>query len=338
VAIEDIIAGIRDRIARIQDIEFDDLERKDLDRHAFTPYLNTFQIVIICINRLSLKILDVLPEGLLLQLHGLLERASDALQGVIRLRSTESNWESSQRSLVSQIEWLRDHFFQQFSPFLAFSTVLDLEPLKIQVDKVLGDFSEKSEKALATAQGTADEATRVLAAAKDALVKKSIANHAQQFSTEAKTHNKRAGYALVAALILGAGVVGYGFWLLRNPIPVGMDQLADLDRSGSLLQLVVGKLVIASVIITATLAALRIYRSHRHNAVVNTHRANALSAYEAFVAGTDDQGVRNSVLVLVTRSIFSPQPTGFLSHEPDPAPGTQVFELFRGMNDSTRPS
>ena len=73
------------------------------------------------------------------------------------------------------------------------------------------------------------------------------------------------------------------------------------------------------------------YRAHRHNFVINRHRLNALSTFEAFAKATDDQQIKNAVLLQATQCIFGPQPTGYISGESESEGYPQILEIVRGM-------
>src|SRR5882724_4341617 len=76
-------------------------------------------------------------------------------------------------------------------------------------------------------------------------------------------------------------------------------------------QLVIAKIIIFSVLLSATLWAGRIYRATRHNQVVNKHRQNALSTFETFTKAASDDATKSAVLLQATNCIFSPQQSGY---------------------------
>jgi hypothetical protein len=55
------------------------------------------------------------------------------------------------------------------------------------------------------------------------------------------------------------------------------------------------------------------FLNHKHNAIVNKHRQNALMTHSALVEASGDQGVRDAVLLQASSCIFSPQSTGYAS-------------------------
>ncbi|MFC1693182.1 hypothetical protein ACFL1R_06730 [Candidatus Latescibacterota bacterium] len=101
------------------------------------------------------------------------------------------------------------------------------------------------------------------------------------------------------------------------------------------IQFGIAKLVIFSVLYTATLWIGKIYKSQWHNYIVNKHRQNALSSFETFVEATSDEQTKNAVLLQATNSIFSPQNSGFIpgtEHSTSP----QILEIIRGVMGTTK--
>lgn len=77
------------------------------------------------------------------------------------------------------------------------------------------------------------------------------------------------------------------------------------------IQLVVGKALIFSTIAYFMILSAKNFLAHRHNAIVNKHRQNALSTYRAIVEAGGDAANRDIILTKAAECIFAPQPTGF---------------------------
>ena len=55
----------------------------------------------------------------------------------------------------------------------------------------------------------------------------------------------------------------------------------------------------------------RNYLNHKHNAIVNKHRQNALMTYRTMVDATDDPGSREAVLIQAAACIYGMENTGY---------------------------
>ena len=85
------------------------------------------------------------------------------------------------------------------------------------------------------------------------------------------------------------------------------------------------------MLVTSLVWTGRVYKAHRHNYVINKHRQNALRTFEAFVKAAKDEQTKSAVLLQATQCIFSPQPTGYLTHEAEPSGSPQILEIIRSM-------
>lgn len=66
-----------------------------------------------------------------------------------------------------------------------------------------------------------------------------------------------------------------------------------------------------TVLLGLALYCGRVYRAERHNMVVNQHRQNALTSYQAIIDGASgDEQMRAAIIMHATQTIFAPQPTG----------------------------
>ena len=86
----------------------------------------------------------------------------------------------------------------------------------------------------------------------------------------------------------------------------------DAKFTPRVFQIAIAKLVVFSLGSYATAAALAAFRAESHNAIVDNHRANALTTFEAFVnAPHIDQDTKNAILTQTTTAIFAQQPSGY---------------------------
>lgn len=78
-----------------------------------------------------------------------------------------------------------------------------------------------------------------------------------------------------------------------------------------IIQFTVTKLVIISSLFLTISLFIKNYRAHKHNQIVNQHRANALVTFDALVKTQKDDATRNAVLTAVTNTIFGNLSTGY---------------------------
>jgi hypothetical protein len=126
---------------------------------------------------------------------------------------------------------------------------------------------------------------------------------------------------LVLFSLLGTSLLTY----LGNPQPLagaeGVEHIRYLAQKG----------LIVFCLIFALILSAKNYGAARHNYVVNKHRNNALSSFQAFAASATDDQTKSAVLIQATQSIFSPQASGYVKTDGDNSPQTPVIEILRSV-------
>jgi hypothetical protein len=200
-----------------------------------------------------------------------------------------------------------------------------LESAKSNSNQVLAAVRSDTENAKAEI----DETLQKVRAATGAI---GIEKQAEVFKNAALEHEVARGRWLKATAALAtATLLGLAAnWLIAYHVGPPSSSLA-------LLQLTVAKLLFFSLLLSVLVWSGKVYKSHQHNYVLNKHRQNALETFQLFVRGADDPETKAMVLLQATKSIFTPQPTGFLSgdKESDGA-SPQMFEIIRGLSSATK--
>lgn len=190
-----------------------------------------------------------------------------------------------------------------------------------------------------------DEVVRVASQAKELLAGQrkfseeiAIGGYGTLFAKEARAHGYAAvGWLGVTALI--AGFTAYAAWANYR---VSIDLLTEFARMPSsqvpafpaslTVQFTIAKVILFTIGLSAAYWSARVYRSHRHNSIVNKHRANALTSFQEFVIAATDPEVKHAVLLQTTSCIYAPQSTGFSSgSDTDGESPLKILEIFRNF-------
>lgn len=225
---------------------------------------------------------------------------------------------------------LRD-FYAAAAPAMGFAAATAASGASGALGRDLEEGRQQLEAALAEAKAGAASVASLVKVSQDAAQEVGIARHAAHFAQAAAAHEKVAGHWLWA--------VGGSVLVTVLAAAWNLFIASDVTRTPSpaaAAHLIVAKLVLFSVLASVTVWCGRVYRAHRHNAVVNRHRQNALSSFETFAQSTDDPGTRNAVLIQATQSIFSPQPTGYAPGEAELAGPSQLIELVRALPPASK--
>lgn len=275
--------------------------------------------------------IDLLPIATIQQLQSPVQQLATGLKQVADFTLVgQQNPEGQRNSLLSQAQSHYDQAFTAITPHLAY---LSLKSAQVQETmrrsaELLVDTQSKVNDALTDLKTKQTEVDGIVRAARDAAAKIGVAQFATQFEKVAKDHSDASAQWLkgTAVLALLTVLVALSFlWLLP---PLG--ELKDLAA----LQRIITKLVVISIFYFAAVWAGRNYRAHRHLAVVNSHRQNALATFETFVKAASDEPTKNAVLLEATHCIFSPSVTGYLGADEE-AGGNRVVEILKTVGGSS---
>ena len=278
----------------------DELEQ-DSDLQDGLPY---FQRILRLFRDLSEVNLDMLSIQSLRSLLSAAQEASKLFSEIedVPLPTHSKNRTQNRSHLIHQLRHRYNFWYTEVAPVIAYSAWQD-----INIDRL-----EQGIRSL-------EQDLRSVAA------KVGVAHHARHFKNEAERHAKIAntwlgvviGLAIVTVVLAGGNV-----YFALNTTDLGTPQT---------IQLAVAKILLFSLLFGALVWAARVYRSHRHNFVVNQHRQNALTSFETFATAASDDQTKGAVLIEATRCIFSPQTSGYADSSATDPSTPRIMEIIRGM-------
>ena len=197
----------------------------------------------------------------------------------------------------------------QYFPYLAYMQAAgSVEELVANVENELGDARKKVESDLENIGHHASMAEKASAQAQEAAGISAGAVFTKEFADEADKLEGRSTKWLCATIALAALTIGIALWFVIQ------SEASPITSDGwEALKYVVNRGAILAVLFTGTVWCGRIYRALTHQATINRHRALSLKTFEAFVRSTNDERIRDSVLMAVTRTVFGHVPTGLVS-------------------------
>lgn len=152
-----------------------------------------------------------------------------------------------------------------------------------------------------------EEINKIIQAAREASASVGVAHFTADFQTESEIMEQQAKTWLIAtSMLAGLSLAAAIYFLFATP---------NLTTTASAIQYVSSKILILILLITATLWCGNLYKAAKHQAAANKFKGNSLKTFQAFVNATDDDGIRDAVLVETTRAIFSESATGYISSE-----------------------
>lgn len=218
--------------------------------------------------------------------------------------------------------------------FFTSSLTAQFDSRWIQVEHQKASFEEWRKSAEQSAAKQQEQSVAMLEEvkalnqkARDLISSVGFAKEAKYFEEEARW-NRGAGWGWLACVVLiVAGIVIYALQFVEPDLK----SLPVNASAGDVARHAIPRLIFFATAYAALVWAVRNYSACRHNFVVNRHRANALSTFQAFSAATTDQSVRNAILVQATSAIFAAQSSGFLKDEAPPQEGSKIIEIFKDI-------
>ncbi|MCB9357704.1 MAG: hypothetical protein H6508_00395 [Calditrichaeota bacterium] len=329
-------ARLKAAIQEITSISPESLKRPELGVDLnFESGFEYFKRTLDLFSRLKNFNLDAVPSSILRDIASHTEDALKDFKQIhdFSLQKYPSNSIQQRDQFVSRVRDAYDEHFRFLIPYLSFFERQDfsLDEIASQARGVAADLTELSNTTKDELDKKLGEAVSTLEAIRRAAAESGVSRHAIYFKDEAALHELSAARWLKAIIALSSLTLSLAAILVLWPglLP------SDLSSAKSI-QLVVAKIILFSTLFFSIAFASKTYRAARHNAVLNKHRQNALSTFQAFVKGTDDETTKNAVLLRSTETIFSPSITGFTSGEADSPGYPQILEIFKTVADKSK--
>jgi hypothetical protein len=268
-----------------------------------------------------------MPLPRLVQLKQSVDQALDVFKQIIEFKTDVPNPRVARDNLIARARDGYDTWYEVIAPTVSYAlrTGADFSLLQERAAEVMNqivDFAHQKQDAM---DKVLKEAGIALNSIRQAAAEAGVSQQAMYFMQEAEGHKKAATKWLVATAFLGLTALGFAVYVLYF-LEYGQSQI----NSQQSLHLGLAKVAVFSVLSFGVLWCGRSYKSHRHNFVVNKHRQNALSTFDAFVSATKDEQTKQTVLVEAARCVFAPQQSGYLGKQSMPPTGPgQVLEVLR---------
>ena len=186
----------------------------------------------------------------------------------------------------------------------------------------LASANQEFETAKVNLKQQQEDVSRVLQSVQAAAKEVGATQEAIHFDRLARSYFWVSMIWLLFAALFGTGAFVYAVFHLPNVAAPDLPTFAKL---------IVPRLIVVSLLLTGLFFCLRNFSAVSHNQVVNRHRQTALSTFKTFVSSTNDNHVKNAVLLQATRAIFLPQPSGYLKGETESPQISQITEVVKEM-------
>jgi len=228
---------------------------------------------------------------------------------VLTFDANQSNPSDARDNLIKKIEDAYNGSFNDLHPIISYTTGRHTDFAKLGDDAraAIQEIEDKAEALKTDLIEKSEQAKSILAEIRETAAEQGVSQQAIYFGEEHKKHSDAASTWLKATICLTIGLAFYALatiflhkWPLLSP-----------EDAYETTQLAVGKVLVFATIASFLVLSGKNYMAHKHNAVVNKHRQNALVTYRALVDAGGDSANRDIVLARAADCIFSDQPSGF---------------------------
>ena len=325
IAVEDV----RKSVVSLQQFDVSQLPRKDILGKAFhfEEAVEPTQRLVDLFSQLPPDTLADLGKTELGQVTKLADSCIKLINQVLQFDVTQTNARDIRSDLIRQIQDLYHQAFNVLHPLIGYSLhkTADFERLESEARAVLQSAKDEVSSVKDEMNNLKSEADNILELIRDTAAEQGVTQQATYFKTEADQNQKDAKAWKWLTFILACVLAVYAaLSLFAHKLP-----LLGIENTYDVVQLAISKVLIFTVISYMLYLSAKNFLSHKHNAVVNRHRQNALQTYQVLVeASGDNQATSDAVLLHAAACIYSPQPTGYSTGSGNSQSATSVIELL----------
>jgi hypothetical protein len=251
----------------------------------------------------------------------------NTFSGIIDFDATENNAANARNSIITGLQNRRDSLFSNLWQYIAYCVArnTDTSILEIEARATIQSIKDQSEQLTEQLNTAKTDAESALAAIRAVAAEQGVSQQASYFKQEAEVQEVLANKWLKQTYWFAFAVGSFAI------LSLFLHKISFIkpESNAEMIQLMSSKFLIFAVLGYLLLMAARNYTTHKHNAVVNKHRQNALLTYQALVTASINEGTEDIVLAHAASCIFSPQETGFSSSKGDLSSGSKsVLELM----------
>lgn len=299
-------------LKRVQEFDAESLARREELGAAlnFSPAVQPAARLVQLFRQIPSSSLDDFPDGNLEQVKQQADAVYNIFQSILSFSvEKQNNPTSSRQGLIDSLITQYPSVWGGLHHYIAYSAAkaADFQRLEREGRAAIQSIADRTAETLselAEAKAQADEA---LAAARRAAAEQGVSQQAIYFRDEASAHDTaaeqwrdRTTKLAVAVGIYAAVSILLHKWAWLAPA-------TPLESA----QLITSKILIFLVLSYMLVLAAKNFLSHKHNAIVNKHRQNALMTFNALVAAANDPAAKDVILTHAAACIFSPQETGY---------------------------
>lgn len=321
-------------VEEILSIEVNDLIRSELGIELnFADGLYSFTCIRKLISEFKVVNKELLSYQQAIDINAQFNSIKNTYKKILEFSLTKhpTNTTQQRQAYLEEIISKANALFNILQPIITYYS--RSENYEISAASIVNNLKELSSSVIEKMKTTQNEIEDTLKNVRSATAEVGVSQHSIHFAQTSGEHKKYSRYWLlstVGIMLVSLAISStflYNLYLLLD----NTSNQASTPNTLYTVQYGVAKLVILSILYYLIIWSNKNYKAHRHCCVVNEHRQNALSTFEAFVKSTDDSQTKNAVLIQASSCIFTPQHTGYLSFETETTSNPTILEVIRSV-------
>ena len=316
---------INERFEKIFSYTIEELTREEALGTAFSfkEIEDYFVKIIELFKRVKEVNLKEVPFNLLKSFNAHLNNALTYFDQAKDFNPAVNNAAGVRQGIITNLSNTFDAYYAHSIPILSIGLLNsnDLSVERSKMNQLIADLETEKKNSKEESEKKLKELNSIIENAKSFSTKAGVSKHSTLFKSESDSHEIEAkkwlGYTVKILIAIAVVAIALAF--------VGL----LFKENNEIVQFTITKVVVLTALFYGLSITNRNYKAHKHNAVMNKHRQNALSTFETFssAASADDQ-TKNAVLIETTHSIFSNQQTGYLKSEGDSDSNNKIIEII----------
>lgn len=321
----------RTSLKRMQEFDLDKIDRADDlgPKINFKGVVSAAQRLVDIYKRLSLDALDELTTPHLNTIQNCADRDFSYLDQILKFELESVSNPAQQRDVLTQ--QVRDAYAPSFQELLLFichgvSRTADFKALEREARAANQRMRDEFDGLRGHMESKSKEADGILAEIRKVAAERGVSDQADFFKSEADQHSMDAANWQNRVWWAAGALAVYAVLSIFLPIVPGLDTVDAW-------QLTISKTLVFIVLGYSLFFCAKNYMAHRHNAVVNRHRQNALLTYRALVEANKNPENADIVLTQAARFIFAPQDSGYARSGGSEGGGISIETIRRIADD-----
>jgi len=312
MAEETLLQSAVSSLDRIQGFDVSAIPRKDELGKSFNfeEAVPNAERLINLFKKIPKDALSQFPDSQLTSVKN--EAGSDLFEKIIDFDATQAEATTARTRILTSVESHYQRAFNTLMPLISYGVAQTVDFARLETDgrAVLQGIKDETDSVLSDLEAAKGSANSVLDEIKKTAAEQGVSQQAFHFSQESSEHSKLAGEWRASTRNWAIAMIVYGvasFFFHKIPwiAPSGISEAIVFVASKVLIFVILSYMLVLSA---------RNFLSHKHNAVVNKHRQNALMTYNALVSASGGKETQDIVLTHASACIFAAQDTGYTKH------------------------